>query len=236
MIPRSCRQLPSLLAALVLFLAMSLPAPTQALATSSPAVTQALAMSPPALAQAKVVFLGDSLTAGYGVAPDEAFPALVQRRIDELGWDFEVVNAGVPGDTSAGGLRRIDWVLRSDPAVVVVELGANDALRGLPVHQTRQNLQGIVDGIRESDAAPRIVIAGMLAPPNLGDEYTEAFASIFPELAAANDAALIPFLLEGVAAHPDLNLSDGIHPDAEGHRVVASNVWRVLKPELESLR
>jgi len=190
----------------------------------------------PARAPAKIVFLGDSLTAGYGVAPDQAFPALVQRRIDELGWDFEVVNAGVPGDATAGGLRRVDWVLRSDPAVVVIELGANDALRGLPVDGTRENLRSIIERIRGHDPDVRIVLAGMLAPPNLGDDYTEAFRSIFPELAAAEGVALTPFLLEGVAARPELNLADGIHPDPAGHRVVASNVWRVLEPVLESLR
>ena len=179
-----------------------------------------------------VLFLGNSLTAGYGLTAEEAYPALIQRKIDEAGYPFRVVNAGVSGETSAGGLRRIDWLLRQPVAVLVLALGANDALRGHDLESTRANLQAIIDRTRATYPDAAIVIAGMQAPPNLGADYTERFRRMFVELAEANDAALIPFLLEGVAAVPELNQQDGIHPTAEGQRILAENVWRTLEPVL----
>jgi len=189
--------------------------------------------TPATSAEAPVVlFLGNSLTAGYGLTAEEAYPALIQRKIDEAGYPFRVVNAGVSGETSAGGLRRIDWLLRQPVAILVLALGANDALRGHDLDATRANLQAIIDRTRAAYPDAAIVIAGMQAPPNLGADYTERFRRMFVELAEANDAALIPFLLEGVAAVPELNQQDGIHPTAEGQRILAENVWRTLEPVL----
>ncbi|MGH7673917.1 MAG: arylesterase [Gemmatimonadales bacterium] len=181
-----------------------------------------------------VLFLGTSLTAGLGVDPDEAYPAVLRRRIDSLGLGFRVVNAGVSGETSAGGLRRIGWLLREPVAVLVLELGANDALRGQDPAATRANLEGIIDSARRRDPRIAIVLAGMQAPPNLGPAYGRAFQRLFVDLARANGSALIPFLLEGVGGHPDLNQADGIHPTAAGHRIIAENVWRVLEGVLRS--
>jgi acyl-CoA thioesterase-1 len=177
-----------------------------------------------------ILFLGDSLTAGYGLMQEQSFPALIGERLEEQGLRWEVINAGVPGDTSAGGLRRIDWLLRRRVDILFLELGANDMLRGLPLDITRENLQAIIDKARAAYPGVEVVIAGMLAPPNLGEDYTGEFRDIFPGLAEANDAALVPFLLEGVAARPELNLPDGIHPNVEGQRIVADGVWRVLEP------
>ncbi len=183
-----------------------------------------------------ILFLGDSLTAGYGLMQEQSFPNLIGDRLKELDLPFEVINAGVPGDTSAGGLRRIDWLLRRRIDILVLELGANDMLRGLPLDLTAENLQSIIDKTRAVYPGVKLVVAGMLAPPNLGPEYTGEFRDIFPALAAANDALLIPFLLEGVAARPELNLPDGIHPNAAGHRIVADDVWKVLERLLGSDR
>jgi acyl-CoA thioesterase I len=185
--------------------------------------------SAPGLEARTVVFLGDSLAAGYGVEPEEAFPALVGERIRERGWPFRVVNAGVSGDTTAGGLRRIDWLLRQRIDVLVLELGANDALRGLPLDVTERNLEAIVEKARAAAPDMVIVLAGMLAPPNLGPEYSERFRSIFPRLSERHGLHLVPFLLEGVGGRAELNLSDGIHPTREGHQLVADNVWQVLE-------
>ena len=168
--------------------------------------------------------------------PSQAFPALIQKKIDALAWNFRVVNAGLSGDTTADGLRRIDWVLRNKVDVLFLELGANDALRGIPLDLTARNLQAIIDKVQKKYPGVRIAIAGMRVPPNLGKEYTERFRSIFPELAKSNEAELIPFLLEGVAGEMDLNLVDGIHPTPEGHQILAENVWKVLKPVLEEER
>jgi acyl-CoA thioesterase-1 len=181
-----------------------------------------------------VLFLGDSLTAGYGLPAEEAFPALVQARIDATGLAYRVVNAGVSGDTSAGGLRRIDWLLKLPIAVLVLELGGNDMLRGLDARALAANLQAIVDRTRSAHPSARIVVAGMRAAPNLGPRYVGAFEAVFPELARASDALLIPFLLDGVAGEPALNQPDGIHPTAEGHRQIAETVWRELEPVLRS--
>ncbi len=178
--------------------------------------------------------MGDSLTAGYGLDPNEAFPALIQRKIRSLGWDFEVVNAGLSGETSAGGLRRIDWLLRRRIDVLVLALGGNDGLRGISPDLTRQNLQSILDRARGKYPAVKIAIAGMQIPPNLGQDYTSRFRAIFPDLAVANKALLIPFLLEGVGGKPDSNQPDGIHPTAQGHTIIAENVWKVLEPLFKS--
>jgi len=178
-----------------------------------------------------IVVLGDSLTAGLGVAADEAYPALVQARLRREGFAYRVVNAGVSGDTTAGGLRRLDWVLRSRPAIVIVALGANDGLRGLPVAAMRDNLVAIVTRLRGAGA--RVLLAGMRMPPNYGDAYTRAFAETFARVARQTGVALLPFLLDGVAGDPALNQPDGIHPNAAGQRVVAETVWRALRPLLE---
>jgi len=182
-----------------------------------------------------VVFLGTSLTAGLGVGSDQAYPALIQQRIDAERLGFQVVNAGVSGDTSAGGLRRIDWLLRQPVRVLVIELGANDMLRGQDLTSLAENLQQIVDRAREKNPELEIVVAGMQAAPNMGPDYGSAFAEVFRDLAQKNRATYIPFLLDGVAAHAELNQPDGIHPNPAGHRIVAETVWRALAPLLESL-
>jgi acyl-CoA thioesterase-1 len=188
--------------------------------------------APPADSQPVVLFLGDSLTAGYGLPSDEAFPARIQERIERAGLGYRVVNAGVSGDTSAGGLRRIDWLLRQPVAVLVLELGGNDMLRGQDLGALRVNLRGILEATRSAHPDASLVIAGMRAPPNLGASYVAGFEAVFAELAAESGAALIPFVLESVAAVPRLNQADGIHPTAEGHRRVADTVWETLEPIL----
>lgn len=182
-----------------------------------------------------VLFLGTSLTAGLGVGEDRAYPALVQEKIDSVGLRYRVLNAGVSGETSAGGLRRIDWLLKEPVAVLVIELGANDALRGHPPEAVQTNLQEIIDRTERAHPDTRIVIAGMEAPPNLGDRYTRAFRQVFVNLAHDNDATLIGFLLEGVAGVSEFNQEDGIHPTAEGHRRMAETVWEVLEPVLREI-
>jgi acyl-CoA thioesterase-1 len=180
--------------------------------------------APAALGNARVVVaLGDSLTAGLGVAADEAWPALIEGRLKREGYPHRVVNAGVSGDTTAGGLRRVDWVLRSRPEVVVVALGANDGLRGLDPGVMEANLLAIVERLRAGGA--RVLVAGMEVPPNYGTAYARAFRGVFPDVARQTGAALMPFLLDGVAADPRLNLADGIHPNAAGHRAIAERVW-----------
>jgi acyl-CoA thioesterase-1 len=180
-----------------------------------------------------IVILGDSLAAGAGVDPSEAFPALLQKKVDGAGLNYTVANAGVSGDTTAGGLRRIDWVLKRKVDVLVLELGGNDGLRGIPVEATRTNLQAIINKTKQKYPAVRIVVAGMQMPPNMGEQYNKAYREIFPEIANSNHADLIPFLLEGVGGNPELNQPDHIHPNVEGHKIVAENVWKVLKPVLE---
>lgn len=180
-----------------------------------------------------MVFLGDSLTAGFGVAETEAFPALVGERLRAGGNPVRVVNAGVSGDTSAGGLRRLDWVLDLDPDLLVVGLGANDGLRGQPVEALEANLRAIVNRARERGV--EVVLLGMRLPPNLGDDYVRAFESVYPRLARELDVPLVPFLLDGVAARRSLNLEDGIHPNADGHRRLAENVAPAVERALASL-
>ncbi|MEJ7645700.1 MAG: arylesterase [Chryseolinea sp.] len=179
-----------------------------------------------------ILFYGDSLTAGYGLSPDEAFPAVISRTLTQRGTPATIVNAGLSGETSAGGLNRLDWVLKQPIDIFVLELGANDGLRGLPLVQTQKNLQQIIDKVTAKYPSAKIVIAGMLVPPNLGSDYTTQFSRIFPDLAKKNKAALIPFLLQGVAGDEKLNNSDGIHPNVEGHKIVAINVLKVLEPFL----
>jgi acyl-CoA thioesterase-1 len=185
--------------------------------------------------QRVILFLGDSITAGYGLELEEAYPALIQEKIDAKRWQFKVVNAGQSGDTSAGGLSRIDWLLRNRVDVLVLELGANDGLRGLPVETTRKNLQAIMDRTKAKYPGAKIVIAGMKVPPNMGREYGAQFDAIYPALAKKNQAPLVPFVLEGVGGVRELNLPDGMHPTAKGHQIVAANLWRVLEPVLRSL-
>jgi acyl-CoA thioesterase-1 len=188
---------------------------------------------PPATGKrGRIVFLGTSLTAGLGLDPDQAFPALIQRKLDAEGLRFEAVNAGVSGETSAGARRRIEWLLRQPVAVVVIETGANDGLRGLEVDSLRSNIQAIIDEARRQSPKPAIVLVGMRAPPNLGSNYSRRFEKVFPELARENDLPLVPFLLEGVAGRPSLNQSDMIHPTADGQRRMAETVWAVLEPVL----
>jgi acyl-CoA thioesterase-1 len=182
----------------------------------------------PSASRPRIVALGDSLTAGLGLAPDQAYPALLQKRVDAAGLNYEVVNAGVSGDTSAGGLRRIDWALEGDVKVLIVALGGNDALRGLPVEQLRQNLTTIVERARARHIT--VILAGMEAPPNFGAAYTTAFRQSYREVAAQHGAVLIPFLLDGVAGLPDMNQGDGIHPTAAGAEKVADTVWSALRP------
>tara|TARA_Y100000588_G_scaffold394243_1_gene513692 strand:+ start:2071 stop:2784 length:714 start_codon:yes stop_codon:yes gene_type:complete len=175
----------------------------------------------------RIVAFGDSLTAGLGVSPDESYPARLQAVIDEAGYDFFVENAGVSGETTAGGLRRMDWVLNGDAEIVILALGGNDGLRGLPVEQMKDNLSKMIDIIRESGA--RVLLAGMEAPQNFGVEYTDAFRSVFQELADQHAVIFLPFLLDGVAGIPELNQPDGIHPNVRGAQRVSDNVWSVLE-------
>ena len=183
-------------------------------------------------ARKRVVFLGDSLTAGLGVQSSEAFPALVAEKVHAAGLPFEVENAGLSGDTSAGGLRRIDWLLQRPIDILVLELGANDGLRGLDLKSMKTNLQAIIDKTKAKNSGVKIVLAGMEVPPNLGAEYATGFQRVFAELARENNATLIPFLLEGVGGHRELNQPDLIHPSPAGHRIVADLVWRTLEPIL----
>jgi len=176
-----------------------------------------------------ILFFGTSLTAGMGLDPNDAYPAVIQKKLDSLDLPYQVVNAGLSGETTASGRNRIDWVLNQKVDIFVLELGANDGLRGIPLDETRKNLQAIIDTVRSKNPETKIILAGMQIPPNLGQEYTSEFRNIFPELAKKNKIALIPFLLEDVAGNPELNQQDGIHPTAEGQKILAGNVWEVLK-------
>ena len=180
-----------------------------------------------------ILFFGNSITAGYQLDMDQAFPALIQEKIDSLGFKYHCINAGLSGETSAGGNSRIDWVLRTVPDIFFLELGANDGLRGLPLEETPGNLQAIIDQVKDANPDVKIIIAGMMVPPNLGQDYITQFQNIFPNLAEKNEATLIPFILEGVAGNRELNLEDGIHPTPEGHQIVADLVWEYLFPMLE---
>lgn len=179
----------------------------------------------------RLVFLGDSLTAGLGVLPEEAYPSIIAEKLENLGIRAQVENAGVSGDTTAAGYNRLSWALGEEKvSILVLALGANDGLRGLPVQQTKTNLLKIIKQVREHSKDCKILLAGMKVPPNMGDDYSAAFERIFKEVANESSVELIPFLLEGVAAKPELNLSDGIHPNAEGYVVIAETVWAAIKP------
>ena len=179
-----------------------------------------------------ILFFGNSLTAGYGLEQSQAFPALIQEKLDSLQMPYKTINAGVSGETSSGGNSRIDWILRQPVDVFVLELGANDGLRGIPVTETRKNLQSIIDKVKAKYPQVKIVLAGMQVPPNMGTQYATEFRNMYPELAQKNGAALIPFLLEGVGGEAKLNLEDGIHPTAEGHQMVTETIWKVLQNQL----
>ena len=179
--------------------------------------------------QSKVIlFFGNSLTAGMGLDPNEAFPALIQDKIDSLQLSYKVVNAGLSGETTASGKNRLGWVLNADIEVFVLELGANDGLRGISLEETRGNLQEIIDVVQQKNPNTTIILAGMQIPPNMGQDYTSEFKDIFPDLAKKNNIGLIPFLLEDVAGDPELNQPDGIHPTAEGQKIIANNIWPII--------
>ena len=176
-----------------------------------------------------IVFFGNSLTAGYGLSPSQAFPAIIQKKIDSLGLPYQVINAGVSGETSSGGKTRIDWILKQPVDIFVLELGANDGLRGIPLSETKKSLQSIIDKVKTKNPATKLVFAGMQIPPNMGQKYSTEFRNIYTELATKNAMTLVPFILEGVGGETNLNQEDGIHPTAEGHRIVAANCWRQLE-------
>jgi acyl-CoA thioesterase-1 len=180
-----------------------------------------------------ILFFGNSLTAGYGLDPSESFPSLIQEKIDSANLKYKAVNAGVSGETSAGGAGRIDWILKQPVDVFVLELGANDGLRGIPVAETKKNLQLIIDKVKKKYPQAKLVLAGMQLPPNMGQEYSNKFRDLYPTLAKNNNASFVPFLLEGVGGIRALNQQDGIHPTAAGAKIVAQNVWKVLQHLLQ---
>ena len=187
-----------------------------------------------AVAEKTILFFGNSITAGYGLDLSEAFPARIQEKIDSMDLPYRVVNAGVSGETSAGGKSRIDWILKQPVDIFVLELGGNDGLRGIPIDETKKNLQHIIDRVKMKNPNVQIVITGMQIPPNMGKKYTDAFRNMYPELAKKNNIALVPFILEGVGGIAELNLADGIHPTAQGHRILAENVWAVLRDIIQT--
>jgi acyl-CoA thioesterase-1 len=236
--PRLERLLPSAFLAVwftIVYLLLTLTVRSAPVSQPQPQPQPASERAPSPAARKVAVVLGDSLAAGYGVDPAEAFPALLQRKVEAAGLPFTVVNAGVSGDTTAGGLRRLDWILRRPVDVLVLELGGNDGLRGLPLEATRSNLVSMIQRARDTHPGVRVVLAGMQMPPNLGESYASEFRSIFPEVAREQKTALIPFLLEGVGGVPEMNLPDLIHPTPLGHEVIASNVWVVLEPVMRNV-
>ncbi len=182
--------------------------------------------------QKNILFFGNSLTAGMGLEVQEAFPALIQKKLDSLSGGYNVINAGLSGETTSSGKNRLSWVLKQKVDIFVLELGANDGLRGIPLSETRNNLQEMIDMVKSHNPDVKILLAGMQIPPNMGQDYTNEFKMIFPDLAEKNGIELIPFLLKDVAGMPDLNQQDGIHPTAEGQYIVAENVWEVLRTVL----
>jgi acyl-CoA thioesterase-1 len=206
---------------------------TRAATTAPPAATPAAAVErPAAAARPRIVFLGDSLTAGLGLGPDESVPALIQKRLHDEDYEYDVVNAGVSGDTSAGGLSRLDWSLDGDVRVLVIELGANDGLRGLPVTAMKRNLAEIITRARMRGVT--VLLTGMEAPPNYGAAYTSEFRQVFRDLAREHDVAFMPFFLDGVAGIADLNQRDGMHPNPDGARLIERKIWASLEPLLDS--
>lgn len=203
------------------------PAADKSAAAETPAAPAAAATK---ASTKRLLFFGNSLTAGYGVEPEQAFAGLIGQKIDSLGLPYEVINAGLSGETTAGGRSRVGWILKQPVDIFVLELGGNDGLRGLPLRDTRQNLQGIVDTVRRRSPGAQIVLAGMQIPPNLGPAYARDFKALYQEIAAKNKLVLIPFLLQGVGGDRTLNQPDGIHPTPAGHRIVARTVWATLGP------
>ena len=183
-----------------------------------------------------VLFFGTSLTAGYGLQPEQAYPAVIEKKAAQAGFEITAVNAGLSGETSAGALRRIDWALKAPADVIVIETGANDALRGLSLEAARSNVEQIVVKAKQTHPDAKILLLEMLAPPNLGRSYTEGFRKIYSSVAKEQRVTLVPFFLEGVAGRPEMNQADGVHPNAAGARLVADNVWRVLKPIIAGLK
>jgi acyl-CoA thioesterase-1 len=178
-----------------------------------------------------IIFFGNSLTAGYGVEAEEAFPGLIQKRLDSLDYDYNVINAGVSGETTASGLSRVEWVVKRQPVeIFVLELGGNDGLRGIKPEETNKNLRAIIDKVRAIHPEVKILLAGMMVPPNMGQTYAEQFQKLFPKIAEEKEVNLIPFLLKDVGGEEELNLPDGIHPTPEGHKIVAETVWKYLEP------
>jgi acyl-CoA thioesterase I len=204
-----------------------------ALSFASPAANSAETPAKPPAAKT-ILFFGDSLTAGYGLDnPAQAFPGIIQEKITAEKLPWRVINAGLSGETTAGGVRRLDWILRQPVDIFVLELGGNDGLRGLPPEVARANLQTIIERVRQKNPSARIVVAGMEMPSSMGAAYTKAFREIYPAIAEKNQAVLIPFLLQGVGGDPTLNLPDGVHPTAEGHAIIAETVWKTLRPLLQ---
>jgi acyl-CoA thioesterase I len=179
--------------------------------------------------QKTILFFGNSLTAGYGIDKEDSFAGLTQARLDSLGEDYKVINGGLSGETTAGGLSRLDWFLEDEPEVFVLELGGNDGLRGIQLSETKSNLLAIIDKVRTKYPDTKIILAGMQIPPNMGKEYTDEFRAIYPAVAMEKNVTLIPFLLEGVAGNPELNLPDGIHPTEDGHKIVFRTIWPFIE-------
>ena len=202
--------------------------------SSNPEKTQAENGEQAAESTAKktILFFGNSLTAGYGIDPEESFAGRIQSRLDSLKKEYRVINGGLSGETTAGGLSRLDWFLEEEPYLFVLELGGNDGLRGIALTETKKNLLAIVDKVKAKYPNTKIILAGMQIPPNMGKEYTEEFKAIYPAVAKEKNIELIPFLLEGVAGNPDLNLPDGIHPTPEGHRIVMETLWPFISKAL----
>ncbi len=202
---------------------------------STPKKPERVAKNTPADSSAPkktILFFGNSLTAGYGVDPSEAYPALIQDKIDSMHLDYKVINAGVSGETTSDGNSRIDWILKQPVDIFVLELGGNDGLRGISLSVTEKNLQLIIDKVKAKYPDAKIILEGIQIPPNMGPDYTAKFKKIYPRLASENKIQLIPFLLKNVGGDPKLNQRDGIHPTAEGHKIVAENVWEILKKDL----
>lgn len=192
------------------------------------------AESPEKTSSKTILFFGDSITAGYGLEDtNDAFPGIIQSKIDSLGLNYVVVNSGVSGETSAGGKSRIEWILNQEVAIFVLELGANDGLRGVPIAETKANLQAIIDTVKAKSPNTKIILAGMEMPPNMGQKYTTQFRNVFSDLASKNNLGFIPFILKDVGGIKKLNQGDGIHPTAKGHKIVAENVWQVLLPVMK---
>lgn len=183
--------------------------------------------------KARILFLGDSLTAGYGIDPELSYPKLIGKRLSDAGLPYQVLPSGLSGETSAGGVRRANWVMQHPIDILVLALGSNDGLRGIELSSTKGNLQQIINIAKEKYPSVKVVVVGMQMPPNLGETYTTEFRTLYPDLAEANNATLVPFLLEGVAGNPNLNIKDGMHPNAAGHEIVAETVWKALEPLLE---